>query len=105
MSARFEVSEAPAPVGTEPRLTSLSHGGGCGCKIAPGVLAEILKKSSGFPVPKELLVGIETSDDAAVYRLNDERSRLKKAINLASGSRLVEEKSYSFYHSKGGDHP
>jgi hypothetical protein len=41
----------------------------------------------------------------AVYRLNDERSRLKKAINLASGSRLVEEKSYSFYHSKGGDHP
>ena len=41
----------------------------------------------------------------AVYRLNDERSRLKKAINLASGSRLVEEKSYSFYHPKGGDHP
>jgi hypothetical protein len=41
----------------------------------------------------------------AVYRLNDERSRLKKAINLASGSRLVEEKSYSFYHSKDGDHP
>jgi len=41
----------------------------------------------------------------AVYRLNDERSRLKKAINLASGSRLIEEKSYSFYHSKDGDHP
>jgi len=41
----------------------------------------------------------------AVYELNDERSRLKKAINLASGSRLVEEKSYSVYHSKGGDHP
>src|SRR5262249_15542810 len=40
-----------------------------------------------------------------VYQLNDERSRLKKAINLASGSRLVEEKSYSFYHPKGGDHP
>src|SRR4051812_63890 len=53
------------------KLTSFSHGGGCGCKIAPGVLSEILKKSSGFPVPKELMVGIETADDAAVYRLND----------------------------------
>jgi len=41
----------------------------------------------------------------AVYRLNDQRSQIKKAINLASGSRLVEEKSYAFYHSKGGDHP
>src|SRR6187431_108724 len=56
---------------TPPRLTSLSHGGGCGCKIAPGVLSEILKSSSGFPVPKELLVGIETADDAAVWKLND----------------------------------
>ncbi|MDH5539749.1 MAG: selenide, water dikinase SelD [Rhizobacter sp.] len=56
------------------RLTSLSHGGGCGCKIAPGVLAEILKSSTGFPVPKELLVGIETADDAAVYQLNDEQA-------------------------------
>ncbi|MBC3871388.1 selenide, water dikinase SelD [Undibacterium oligocarboniphilum] len=56
------------------RLTSFSHGGGCGCKIAPGVLAEILKKSAGFPVPAALMVGIETSDDAAVYRLNDEQA-------------------------------
>ena len=56
------------------RLTSLSHGGGCGCKIAPGVLAEILKNSTGFPAPKELLVGIETADDAAVYKLNDEQA-------------------------------
>ena len=59
----------PAP--NEPRLTSLSHGGGCGCKIAPGVLSNILKGSTGMPLPKELLVGIETSDDAAVYQLND----------------------------------
>ncbi|MBC3808585.1 selenide, water dikinase SelD [Undibacterium seohonense] len=60
---------------TEPiRLTSFSHGGGCGCKIAPGVLAEILKNSSGFPLPEALMVGIETSDDAAVYRLNDEQA-------------------------------
>jgi len=58
----------------EPRLTSLSHGGGCGCKIAPGVLSEILKGSAAMPVPKELLVGIETADDAAVYQLNDEQA-------------------------------
>jgi selenide,water dikinase len=56
------------------KLTSFSHGGGCGCKIAPGVLSEILKKSTGFPVPKELMVGIETADDAAVYKLNDEQA-------------------------------
>ncbi len=59
---------------TEPRLTSLSHGGGCGCKIAPGVLSDILKGTHGLPVPPELLVGIETADDAAVYRLNDEQA-------------------------------
>lgn len=62
------------PAATEPRLTSLSHGGGCGCKIAPGVLSDILKGSNGLPMPPELLVGIETSDDAAVYRLNDEQA-------------------------------
>ena len=55
-----------------PRLTSLSHGGGCGCKIAPGVLSEILKSTRRMPMPPELLVGIETADDAAVYRLTDE---------------------------------
>ena len=58
----------------EPRLTSLSHGGGCGCKIAPGVLAQILKGTTAMPIPKELLVGIETADDAAVYKLNDEQA-------------------------------
>jgi selenide, water dikinase len=59
---------------TEPRLTSLSHGGGCGCKIAPGVLSEILKGTARMPMPPELLVGIETADDAAVYKLNDEQA-------------------------------
>jgi selenide,water dikinase len=58
-----------------PRLTSLSHGGGCGCKIAPGVLSELLAKSN---LPKQffpdLLVGTETADDAAVYRINDEQA-------------------------------
>ncbi len=57
-----------------PRLTSLSHGGGCGCKIAPGLLSEILRAGASLPVPPELLVGIETGDDAAVYRLNDEQA-------------------------------
>ncbi len=56
------------------RLTSFSHGGGCGCKIAPGVLSEILKNNNRFPVPPQLLVGIETADDAAVYKLNDEQA-------------------------------
>jgi selenide,water dikinase len=59
---------------SEPRLTSLSHGGGCGCKIAPGVLSEILRGTASMPIPEELLVGIETADDAAVYRLNDEQA-------------------------------
>ncbi len=58
----------------EPRLTSLSHGGGCGCKIAPGVLSEILKGTAAMPIPPQLLVGIETADDAAVYQLNDEQA-------------------------------
>ncbi|WP_149139296.1 selenide, water dikinase SelD [Cupriavidus campinensis] len=56
------------------RLTSFSHGGGCGCKIAPGVLSEILRGSGGLPMPPELLVGIETADDAAVYQLNDDQA-------------------------------
>lgn len=59
---------------TTPRLTSLSHGGGCGCKIAPGVLSEILKNSGGGVIPPELMVGIETADDAAVYKLNDNQA-------------------------------
>ena len=58
----------------EPRLTSLSHGGGCGCKIAPGVLSEILKGTVAMPVPPQLLVGIETADDAAVWQLNEEQA-------------------------------
>jgi selenide,water dikinase len=57
-----------------PRLTSLSHGGGCGCKIAPGALADLLKRSAPAKLFAQLLVGTETSDDAAVYRLNDEQA-------------------------------
>lgn len=60
------------------RLTHLSHGGGCGCKIAPAVLEQILADTpfakgtaTSFP---DLLVGIESSDDAAVWRLNEEQA-------------------------------
>ena len=63
-----------APTKAEPRLTSLSHGGGCGCKIAPAVLSQILASTPGFPAPPELLVGIESADDAAVYKLNDRQA-------------------------------
>ena len=62
---------APKPI----RLTEFSHGGGCGCKIAPGVLSRdprARRRSRGLP--KDLLVGTETADDAAVYRLNDEQA-------------------------------
>ena len=66
----------PTPMSTPPtdpiRLTQLSHGGGCGCKIAPKVLQEALAGlSMGFPHP-DLLVGNATADDAAVFRLRDD---------------------------------
>jgi len=53
------------------RLTEFSHGGGCGCKIAPAILTELLAATPIRGLPKELLVGTETADDAAVYKLND----------------------------------
>jgi selenide, water dikinase len=55
------------------RLTQLAHGGGCGCKLAPGVLQEILAHMPVATFPG-LMVGTETSDDAAVYRLNDSQA-------------------------------
>lgn len=64
----------PESTSTAVRLTSLSHGGGCGCKIAPGVLSQILRGTAGLPIPPQLLVGIETSDDAAVWQLNDQQA-------------------------------
>ncbi len=64
------MNASDAPV----RLTQFSHGGGCGCKIAPGVLRDMLGQRAAGVLPQQLLVGIETSDDAAVYRLNDEQA-------------------------------
>lgn len=64
------MSEMP----TEPRLTSLAHGGGCGCKIAPAVLSRMLASvPMGRPF-EQLLVGTETSDDAAVWKLSDDQA-------------------------------
>ena len=56
------------------RLTSLAHGGGCGCKIAPAVLQDMLSRVPAASGYADLLVGAETSDDAAVWRLNDEQA-------------------------------
>ncbi|WP_332772228.1 selenide, water dikinase SelD [Phenylobacterium sp.] len=56
------------------RLTSLAHGGGCGCKLAPGVLKDILSGMPATAIFPQLLVGTETSDDAAVWRLNDSQA-------------------------------
>src|ERR1700760_3190971 len=56
------------------RLTEFSHGGGCGCKIAPAALREIIAKVTPGLMPADLLVGTETSDDAAVYRINEHQA-------------------------------
>ncbi len=56
------------------KLTEYSHGAGCGCKIAPGLLEDILKTSAAPFSDPRLLVGNATKDDAAVYDLGDGRS-------------------------------
>ncbi|WP_430419379.1 selenide, water dikinase SelD [Phenylobacterium sp.] len=56
------------------RLTSLAHGGGCGCKLAPAVLQDIISRVPAAAAFPNLLVGTETSDDAAVWRLNDNQA-------------------------------
>jgi selenide,water dikinase len=57
-----------------PRLTSLAHGGGCGCKISPAVLAELLSHSRSAVAFAPLLVGTESADDAAVYQLTADQA-------------------------------
>ena len=56
------------------RLTDLAHGGGCGCKLAPAILQQLLAGSPATTLFPDLLVGTETSDDAAIYRLNDSQA-------------------------------
>jgi selenide, water dikinase len=67
-------TDSPIDAMNDIKLTQYSHGGGCGCKIAPSILSRLLAElppTSSFP---DLLVGLDTSDDAAVYRLNDEQA-------------------------------
>ena len=52
-------------------LTSLAHGGGCGCKLAPSVLQELLANEPAAQPYRQLLVGTETGDDAAVWQVDD----------------------------------
>jgi selenide,water dikinase len=56
------------------RLTDLAHGGGCGCKLAPAVLQQILARLPLAQAAPGLMVGTETGDDAAVYRLNESQA-------------------------------
>jgi selenide,water dikinase len=66
----------PSTQETTPRLTSLSHGGGCGCKLAPAVLEQIIANTGSVArlIPPQLLVGNETNDDAAVYQISDDHA-------------------------------
>ncbi|HVZ05689.1 selenide, water dikinase SelD [Hyphomicrobium sp.] len=59
----------PLPI---PRLTDLAHGGGCGCKLAPSVLQQLLSNRSSAGAFDKLLVGIETGDDAAIWQIDEE---------------------------------
>ncbi|MEJ1977749.1 MAG: selenide, water dikinase SelD [Acetobacteraceae bacterium] len=54
------------------RLTSLAHGGGCGCKLAPSVLQQLLAGQPEAAPYAQLLVGTETGDDAAVWQIDDQ---------------------------------
>ena len=69
-----------------PRLTSLSHGGGCGCKLSPGVLADLLRAAPAAASYAALLVGRETADDAAVWQL---RGVVQLAQRGMAGSGIV----------------
>src|SRR5476649_2315363 len=54
------------------RLTSLAHGGGCGCKLAPSVLQQLLADQPAAQPYRQLLVGTETGDDAAVWQVDEQ---------------------------------
>ncbi len=58
----------------ENKLTSYSHGAGCGCKISPAKLKEILSHSNGIQSFPELLVGNDSNDDAAVIAINEKEA-------------------------------
>ncbi|MDW6024223.1 selenide, water dikinase SelD [Mesorhizobium sp. BAC0120] len=65
-ACRGDFTQAPAP-----RLTSLAHGGGCGCKLSPAILRVLLSDQAGANPFQQLLVGTETGDDAAVWQIDE----------------------------------
>ena len=73
-SLRMKGAMTPTASPSEPSLTSLSHGGGCGCKLSPAVLREVLARAPQGAGFANLMVGRDTSDDAAVWRLNDQQA-------------------------------
>lgn len=73
-AAHASTKGSPVMNDREVRLTALAHGGGCGCKLAPAMLQQILADMPMSGPFANLLVGTETGDDAAVYRLNDSQA-------------------------------
>src|SRR6187401_232904 len=71
MIEQKDISQIPPWGGGGARLTQYSHGAGCGCKISPKVLDEILKGNISIPDNKNLLVGNNSKDDAAAYDLEN----------------------------------
>ena len=69
---------------SEVRLTQLASAAGCGAKIGPKVLAQVVGKLPKFTDPM-LLVGPETSDDAAVYKINDGNDPYSRLFSASSG--------------------
>jgi selenide,water dikinase len=67
-----ELLDAEAVTLAPLRLSTLAHGGGCGCKLAPSVLQQLLAGQPGATPFARLLVGTETGDDAAVWQLDDD---------------------------------
>ena len=73
-------------VSDEIRLTQFSHGAGCGCKIAPKILEEILQNNKGIS-SNRLLVGNESRDDAAAYDLGNGQALISTHASRFTSSR------------------
>ncbi len=78
MGIETRAGELPRPEAEPVRLTSLSHGAGCACKIGPGELTALLERLRP-PTDPDLLVGADTCDDAAVYRVSDDLAIVQSA--------------------------
>lgn len=92
-----------------PRLTTLSKGSGCGCKLAPGVLDSILNAGLPPPVFPDLLVGFSTRDDAAVFKWNETESLISTTDfftpmvdNPVSFGRIAAANALSDVYAMGG---